>query len=253
MRKLVNKLILPAAVCAAFAANFATAQDVKAEEKKPDNELTFNAAVSSDYRFRGLSQSRLDPALSGGADYTHNPTGFYLGTWLSTIKWTKDLGGSGDVEIDVYGGKRGELVKNVSYDIGVLTYYYPSNHLHPQNANTTEVYGQLGYGPGYIKYSSTLTSAFGTPDSKNSGYLDIGANIDMSAGFVLNLHGGRQIIKNNSFYSYNDYKIGVTKDFGIVVGSLAFIGTDAKGGAYPTPSGKDNGKNSLVAAISKTF
>jgi uncharacterized protein (TIGR02001 family) len=75
----------------------------------------------------------------------------------------------------------------------------------------------------------------------------------MSAGFVLNLHGGRQIIKNNSFYSYNDYKIGVTKDFGIVVGSLAFIGTDAKGGAYPTPSGKDNGKNSLVAAISKTF
>ena len=209
-------------------------------------------ALSSDYRFRGISQSRLKPALSGGADFVNNPTGLYVGTWLSTIKWIKDLGGDGNLEIDVYGGKRGELVPDVSYDIGVLTYYYPSNKL-PTSANTTEIYGQLGYGPAYVKYSSTLTDAFGTPNSKNSGYLDIGANIDVPAGFTLNLHVGRQVIKNNSFYSYTDYKIGVTKDFGFLTGALAIIGTDAKSGAYPTPSGRDNGKTGLVASISKTF
>jgi uncharacterized protein (TIGR02001 family) len=65
-----------------------------AAEAKPDNEVTFNAAIVSDYRYRGVSQTRLKPAVQGGADYTNNPTGFYAGTPLSTIKWTKDAGGS---------------------------------------------------------------------------------------------------------------------------------------------------------------
>ena len=56
------------------------------QEQKPEHELSFNAALTSDYRYRGLSQSRLDPAVQGGADYVHNPTGLYVGTWLSSIK-----------------------------------------------------------------------------------------------------------------------------------------------------------------------
>jgi uncharacterized protein (TIGR02001 family) len=110
----MKKLVLAAAILAAFSGSFAHAEDAKPEEKKPDNEISYNAALSSDYRFRGISQSRLDPALSGGADYTNNPTGFYLGTWLSTIKWTKELGGDGHLEVDVYGGKRGEITKDIS-------------------------------------------------------------------------------------------------------------------------------------------
>src|SRR5450830_265278 len=112
-----------------------------AEEVKPDNEVSFNASLASDYRYRGISQTRLDPALQGGADYTNNPTGFYAGTWLSSIKWTKDAGGGGDVEWDLYAGKRGEITKDVTYDVGVLSYVYPSNGLGNVaglvNANTT--------------------------------------------------------------------------------------------------------------------
>lgn len=248
----MKKLVLATAVFAAFAANFAYAEDAKPAEPTPDNVMAYNVALTSDYRFRGISQSRQDPALSAGADYTHNPTGLYLGTWLSTIKWTKDAGGDGHTEIDLYGGKRGEIVKDVSYDVGVLTYYYPSNHLKP-NANTTEIYGQVGYGPAYIKYSSALTNTFGFANSKNSGYLDIGANIDVPAGFTVNMHIGHQTIKNTSAANYTDYKLGVTKDFGFLTGALAVIGTDAKDGVYVTPSGKNNGKTALVVSISKTF
>ncbi|MGH8810134.1 MAG: TorF family putative porin, partial [Noviherbaspirillum sp.] len=163
----MKQLILAAAVATAFTASFAQAQD-----KKPDHEVSFNASVTSDYRYRGISQTRLKPALQGGADYTHNPSGFYAGTWLSTIKWIKDAGGDSDIEWDVYGGKRGELGADVTYDVGVLTYVYPSNKLNP-SANTTEIYGQLGYGPAYVKYSHSLTNLFGFVDSEGSGYLDI--------------------------------------------------------------------------------
>ncbi|HWJ95880.1 MAG TPA: TorF family putative porin, partial [Telluria sp.] len=82
-----------------------------------EHQLSYNLALTSDYRYRGVSQTRLDPALQGGADYTHAPTGLYAGTWLSTIKWTKDAGGDGDIEWDLYGGKRGELGGGVSYDV----------------------------------------------------------------------------------------------------------------------------------------
>ncbi|RZI43889.1 hypothetical protein EGT07_00190 [Herbaspirillum sp. HC18] len=242
----MKKIILATAIAAAFTGSLA-----RAEEQKPDHEFSFNAAVVSDYRYRGISQTRKDPALQGGADYVNNPTGFYLGTWLSTIKWIKDIpGGDSNIEWDIYGGKRGDIVEGVSYDIGFLRYQYPSNNLSP-SANTTEIYGQLGYGPAYIKYSHSLTNLFGFVDSKNSGYLDIGANIEVAEGTTVNLHAGHQKIKNNSPFSYTDWKVGVTKDFGIVTASLAVIGTDTD--AYVSPDGKNLGKTSLWLSVGKTF
>src|SRR5437763_7407115 len=96
---------------------------------KPDNEVSYNAALTSDYRYRGISQSRLDPALQGGADYTNNPTGLYAGTWLSTIKWIKDAGGDDNVEWDIYGGKRGKMSDDSTYDGGGLYSFYPRTGL----------------------------------------------------------------------------------------------------------------------------
>lgn len=247
MKNLNPQLKIVAAVALAMATLSA---NVRAEDKKPDDEVSFNAAVTTDYRYRGLSQSRLKPALQGGMDYTNNPTGLYLGTWLSTIKWTKDLGGDGDVEWDIYGGKRGDIVEGVSYDVGGLYYFYPSNGLNP-SANTFELYGQVGYGPAYAKYSLSTTNLFGTADSKHSGYLDVGANVEVGTGLVLNLHIGHQSVKNNSMYAYTDYKVGVTKDFGVCSVALAAIYADTK--AYLSPTGKNLAKTGAVLTVSKTF
>lgn len=223
-----------------------------AEEAKPDNEVTLNAALTSDYRYRGISQSRLKPAVSAGADYANNPTGLYVGTWASTIKWTTDSGGGGNVEVDVFAGKRGEIVKDVSYDVGVLTYIYPSNALDP-SASTTEIYGQIGYGAAYAKYSSSFTNLFGFADSKRSGYLDLGANIDVATGLQLNLHLGHQTVRNNGDFSYTDYKVGLTKDFGVLNLSGAIIGANNSNYVGPVPDQKNLGKAALVVAVSKTF
>lgn len=249
----MNKFLLATTLATLFTTSCAHADDVK-----PDNEVSFNAAVTSDYRYRGISQTRLQPAVQGGADYTNHPTGLYAGTWLSSIKWTKDAGGGGDVEWDLYAGKRGDIVKDVSYDVGVLTYVYPSNGLSGVpgfvSANTTEIYGQIGYGPAYIKYSHAVTNLFGFVDSKNSGYLDAGANIDIATGTVLNLHAGHQEVTHSSAASYTDWKVGVTHDFGVASGALAVIGTDANRTAYASPAnGKFLGKTALVLSISKMF
>jgi uncharacterized protein (TIGR02001 family) len=221
-----------------------------AQEQPAEHQVSYNASITSDYRYRGLSQTRLDPALQGGVDYVHGPTGLYVGTWLSTIKWTKDLGGDGNIEWDLYAGKRGQLTETVSYDVGGLYYYYPDNGLNP-SANTFELYGKLGFGPAYAKYSHSTTNLFGTADSKRSGYLDLGADLDVGNGFLLNLHVGRQRVKNNSAFSYTDYKVGVTKDFGVATLSLAWIKANTDG--YLSPSGENLGKSAAVLSVSKTF
>ncbi|MBC7685874.1 MAG: hypothetical protein H7176_11685 [Bdellovibrionales bacterium] len=248
MKNMTTSLSLAAALTLALGA--LAAPTAHAEEAAPDNVVSVNAALTSDYRYRGLSQTRLKPALQGGADYSHTPTGLYAGVWASTIKWTKDLGGDGDVEIDLYGGKKGEFAPGLSYDVGGLYYLYPSNDLKP-SANTFELYGQLGYGPAYVKYSHATTNLFGTADSKGSGYLDIGANIELATGLMLNLHAGRQRVAHNGIYSYTDYKVGVTKDLGFASVSLAIINADTN--AYLSPAGKNLGKTGAVVAISKTF
>lgn len=221
-----------------------------AEDAAPEHQLSYNAAVVSDYRYRGISQSRRDPALQGGLDYTNTPTGLYAGTWLSTIHWIKDSGGDGNVEWDMYGGKRGDLGNGVSYDVGGLYYFYPGNGL-PTSANTFELYGQLGYGPAYIKYSSSLTNLFGTPDSKHSGYLDLGANLDAGAGCTVQLHVGRQAVRHSDALSYTDYKIGLSKDVGVATVSLSWVKTTAT--AYRAPDGANLGKSAAVISLTKTF
>ena len=253
----MKKLLICAALTSAFLSFNTQAQETKAAEAKPEHEVSFNLGAVSDYRYRGISQTRLAPALQGGADYVNNVHGFYAGAWLSTIKWTKDAGGSGDVEMDLYLGKRGEVTKDITYDIGALSYVYPSNGLGKvkgfADANTTEVYGQLGYGPGYIKYSHSITNLFGNIDSKNSTYVDIGANIEIADGYMLNLHVGRQTIKNNGSFSYDDWKLGISKEFSGITFGLAAIGTNANDKLYVTPSGKFTGKASLVLSALKTF
>ena len=244
----MKKIILATVLVSVFSAGSAFADD-----SKPDNDVSFNASIVSDYRYRGMSQSGLDPALQGGADYVNNPTGFYAGTWLSTIKWIADAGGSDDVEWDLYAGKRGDIVADVlSYDVGVLSYVYPSNDLHP-NANTTEIYGQLSYGPVYAKYSYAVTNLFGIENSKGSGYLDIGGNFDVTNGYTINVHAGHQTVSNSSALGYTDWKLGVTKDFGVVTGALAVIGTNTSSYVGPAPDYKNMGKTALVLSISKTF
>lgn len=249
MKYMTKHLSLAAAVTFAIA-GMGSAGLAHAEEAKPDNEVSFNAAVTTDYRYRGISQTRLKPALQGGADYTHNPTGLYAGTWLSSIKWVKDGGGDTNLEWDIYGGKRGEIAPGVSYDVGGLYYLYPSNGLKP-SANTFELYGQVGYGPATLKYSSSTTNLFGAANSKHSGYLDASVNQEIMAGLTLNLHIGHQTVKHNSAASYTDYKAGVTKDFGVCSVALAVI--KASSGAYVAPNGKDLSKTGAVLTVSKTF
>ena len=216
-------------------------------------DVAFNVGAVSDYRYRGISQSRLKPAIQGGVDYTNGPV--YLGLWASSIKWIGDFGGDADVEIDLYGGIKGDLGGGFGYDVGVLTYQYPSNKLSP-SANTTELYGAVTYGPATLKYSHAVTNTFANTDSKNSYYLDLSAGFDLGGGLMLTPHLGYQKIKGpfSGVGSYTDYALTLSKDFSGLVASAAIVGTDADKSFYASPvNGKELGKTGVVVGLKYNF
>jgi len=262
------------AVAALLAANMAAAQTAAPKAPEPNYTISYNLGVTSDYRYRGISQSRLKPALQGGADYAFS-NGLYVGTWLSNIKWIKDAGrianvdvGNPRVEWDIYGGYKGEIAKDFTYDVGVLTYYYPGNHyaniFGARNTNTTELYGAVTYGPATVKYSHAVTPLFGFGGSKNSGYLEAVATFDLGDGWGIAPHVGYQRVAgnnvgaSNSLYSYTDYSVTGTKDLGNgLVISLAAIGTSTKSVpgsyAYASPENKNLGRATAVLGLKYTF
>jgi uncharacterized protein (TIGR02001 family) len=232
-------------VLAALAFSGAAFAQTKAPE--PDYTLSYNVGLVTDYRYRGISQSRLKPALQGGVDYVRK-SGLYIGTWASTIRWIKDAGGDAPLEIDVYGGYKGEAGP-IAYDVGVLRYQYPRHRL-VISPNTTEIYAAGTFGPATLKYSHAVTNLFGFADSKRSGYLDASANFDLGTGWSVTPHVGHQKVRNNSAFSYTDYAVTVGKDLGNgFSASAAVVGTDADRTLYVTPAGKFTGKTALVLGV----
>lgn len=236
---------------------------------EPDYTLSYNAAVVSDYRVRGMSQTSFKPSLQVGVNFAHK-SGFYLGAWGGNIRWIKDYVGNaatpavhtkGSIEIDLSAGYRGSISNDLGFDVGIVTYQYPGNTASKVtvNANTTEIYGALTYSIVTAKYSRSLGNFTANPNSTGSDYWEVAANIDLGNGFMLIPHAGHQRVSNVSepqpnAGNYTDYSLTLSKDFGNgFSASLSAIGTNAKDNFYKV-SGFDNlGKSTAVVSLQYNF
>jgi uncharacterized protein (TIGR02001 family) len=210
---------------------------------------SFNAAVVSDYRYRGISQTRLRPALQAGAEYAR-PGGLYVGTFASTIRWIKDSGGDAGAEVDLYGGYR-FTAGPIGLDAGLLRYFYPGSDL-AVNPDTTEAYLAATWGPATLKYSHSTTNLFGVDDSRGSGYLELAATFPRPVwGLTLTPHVGHQRVRHNTGASYTDWSLTLAKDFGNGF-SASLAGVDTDTDAYRA-KGKDLGKPGWVLGAKYCF
>jgi uncharacterized protein (TIGR02001 family) len=248
----------------------ATAPAVPAAEPASPHTFSYNLGLYSQYIFRGLTQTDNKPALQGGVDYSHS-SGFYLGAWASNISWLED-GGNYDgssLELDIYGGYRNTIGESgIGYDVGLLNYIYPGSKTAAGRANgnfddpyTLEVYGALSYKWLQAKLSYSVGDTFGTADADGTYYAELNANIPIGeSGFTANLHVGHQEfdgksggIDNDDFYSYTDYKVGVTKSWsnGVNLGGY-YTDTNAKDKGY-TYLGDNIGDSTFTVFVQKTF
>ncbi|WP_116520654.1 TorF family putative porin [Achromobacter insuavis] len=253
----MSRNTLAALALLALAAPAHAADAPAASEPAPEYSLTANVTLASQYRYRGLMQTNNQPAIQGGFDFTH-ASGLYLGNWNSSISWLNDGNSkvSAPVEMDFYGGYKGNLAPNVPFDLGVLQYYYPGDYPSGYTSpDTTELYAGLGYGPVLFKYSIAMTNLFGFADSKYSQYFDLSGNFDTGFwGLTVNAHVGRQTVRNVTDGAYTDWKLGLTKDFGQGLAvSIAYIDTNADRAVYTNSRGRYMGRATGLLSLTKTF
>ncbi len=266
----MRKLVMSAAVAGAFAVSTAFAQTpAPAAPAAPASPLSFNVGVTSNYVFRGISQTHGRPAIQAGIDYLHG-SGFYVGAWASSITWVKDAYGKGSVEVDVYGGYKNSFGGgDWNYDVGYITYNYPGKGSEVRtlsaNPNTQELYASIGYKWLTAKYSYATSSHFigwvggttGLEKTRGSDYLELNANYDAGSGWTLIGHVGHQKVKRfpataTTDASYTDWKIGVSKDVGFGVVTAAYSDTNSPGscGALGGTNAYCWGNNGAISGVS---
>lgn len=139
--------------------------------------------LTSDYDFRGFSQSATDPALQASLDYAHE-SGWYVGGWASNVDF-----GAADVnyEIDVYTGFTGGSDETIGWDVGLVYYTYPDE----TDFNYLEAYGSItkDWFKGKLWYSPDF-GGDATDGNTSAIYLEANATFPLPENFSLQLHAG---------------------------------------------------------------
>lgn len=238
-----NKL-LTAAVAGAFALPGA----VMAEEAASPHTVTGNFTLTTDYAFRGVSQTNEDAAVQGGFDYSHSPTGLYAGIWGSNVSFAP-----GSIELDYYAGWA-KTWGDWGVNVGALHYDYPNNSL----LNTDELYAGGTWKWFTLKYSSVISDrVFGFSEGDGSSYVELNFAYTLPQDFVITAHYGTSSFEGstagveNSEFDYDDYKVGVSKAYAGFNFGLAYVGTTSLGGGYG--SKPDTFDDRVIFSVGKTF
>ncbi len=225
----MNTTVRSLVAAAALAAAFATAPAFADEAPASDVTVTGSAAILSQYRFRGLSQSDNLPVGQASITVSH-ASGFYVGTWASSAENKTSpifIGGS---EIDVFGGYT-KSFDGLTLDGGVYGYIYPG----VPAANYYEVYGSVAktYGPAKAKLGVNFAPAqkvFNynfTTATRNNTYVfgELSSGVP-STPLTVHGHVGYTMGGFDFGRQYLDYAAGVSYSWKALTLDASVVGTD---------------------------
>ncbi len=223
---------------AALAAFIPTAARADAKTDIPGMQLSYNLALVSDYRFRGLSLTNRRPAVQGGIDAAFS-SGLFVGTWATNIA---NYGGS-KVEVDLYGGYGGSI-GGFDYTATVLGYFYPGGH----SVNYAELQSTVARTIGPVTTTLTLTYA---PDQRNTSGDNFGAEVGANVAILgTPLTASFTLGRENGYYDEKwDWSAGLRYPFDALEISATYIDSNY-GGALE--AGRD-GRGAIVVSAKASF
>lgn len=214
-------------------------------------EISGNVAWTTDYSFRGVSQTNEKMAVQGGFDYGFE-SGAYVGVWASNVNFAQGKDSSGveqnSTETDYYAGYAFQATESVGVDLSVWQFTYPgaegaSNYLeYVASVSVADFSFGLVYSPEY----------FGS-GSGSATIISLDYSLAIQDGLSVDFHIGQTMTAQDDFLTegddYIDYLIGVNYDIAGVTLSLAYVGTDIDGAGFES----DNTGERAIFTISKSL
>ncbi len=236
-------------------------------ETAPPPEFTINggATLVSDYRFRGISQTNLQPAIQGSITVTHS-SGLYATVWSSSTSGYVTFSGTGSQEIDLIAGFK-KTYSGVTFDAGVLYYVYPRSRPagDRSKADFFEPYADIAYTYGPVTAKVTVNYAPKQKalalDQGQTGLLKKEDNVylagDLSASIPKTPLGLTAHIGHTWGPSwlalgkeYTDYGFGATLTYKQLVFGVSYVDTD---GVFTLANGKNAARSGVVVSLGVSF
>lgn len=211
----------------------------KLHTTKNNTNLHGQLNLTSNYVFRGISQTKNYPAAQGGLSYSEPETGLYIGAWGSNASFVDDDEHTAIIEIDPSIGISKQFGKDIKYDASVTYYYYPG----VISSSYPEFNAYLNYHfiNTHFAYSNNVYAL-----GKSGTYYNVGFNHVIPSKYFFNMNdvsllatiGYSHLPKNMGLLSYQDYSVTLRKiinDF-----SCSIQWTDTVGGSVDKPAFKNN-------------
>ena len=144
----IRSLAAATLVAGVLSSAAAFAADAPAPTGPFGGNIAGSVAGVTDYRYRGISQTRKDPAVQGYLEYALPVAGDAAAVYGSL--WGSNISFGGNLETDWTAGVRGAVMDGkLSYDVNALRYAYPGSN---GNANLDfwEFGGKLTYDFGMV-------------------------------------------------------------------------------------------------------
>jgi hypothetical protein len=226
------------AVLSVLAASMGAVDTALAESDSP-HKFSANVALTTNYMFRGVSQTNNGPAIQGGFDYEYSPFSLYAGVWASNVDSSsgssiyvdandpnmivssddsdaeeivlEPAGYDGaSIELDLYAGWAPSW-QGIDFDLGYLRYQYPKTNTSDNNTNEWHLgvsYDVKGYfTPGFTAHYSD--DWYGTGDA---WYYDLNLEVPLPYNFTLAGHYGWNRF-DDSASNYEDYSVGISTEY----------------------------------------
>jgi uncharacterized protein (TIGR02001 family) len=220
-------------------------------------DFAVGAGVTSNYIFRGISQSNRAPSVSANAEinYAFNDTfQAYVGAFGASIKFSDQQVALPSLELDALTGVRATF-GNLLVDVGGVYYGYPN----AGNCLTCFVVTNPSFFEGYTKLGYTINDMFsvGANVYYSPSFLDSGANATYASvtakaalpmGFSLSGEFGRQYLGtadavhgSTRYPDYNYWNAGVSYGYKFATLDLRYHDTNLSKEACSSITGTSGG------------
>lgn len=216
----MSKKLRYALIVALAALPFASfAQEAVAEEEA-ESPWAWSLTATTDYRFRGLSQTDVGPAFQPSLTYT-TPIGIYAGVWASNVDFGE---GDPDYEVDTYVGYNIDANDWLNLDFMVNRYNYPD----AGSGNYNEYIGKATMAEHFTVLVGYTNDVF--KSDTDSWYYQGGISWDLPQDFSVAATGGVTEFEDGTVgRDYKDWSVSLSKAFGPATLTAAYIGTDGDG------------------------
>ena len=229
---------------------------VMSQDKQSDHEFGATIAFTTNYMFRGITQTDNKPAGQGEINYAYNPLGFYAFIWGSNVDFND---GDTNIEIDYGFGFAGEFSSKLGWDVGFLYYNYPDSSIEP-NYDYLELYVGISYTLENLPMSPSVGGKFSySPDyfgeDGDAIYIEGDISFNLPYDIALAFHVGYLDVDGEDTtgpagYDFADYSVGLSKEIFGLDADLTYTNTADQEDACGSGNWCDG---HVIFSLSKSF